>query len=323
MESKRLCIYFLYDKEGVVDDYIPLYLKAIGNHFSEICVVVNGKLTKDGREKLITCCNKLIVRDNVGFDSWAYKDALFAYGLDYIAENYDEVLLNNFTCFGPIGSFTPMFEKMGKSHCDFWGHCRYYPNDGQRVRNIPVPEHLMSYFVLFRKTILVSEAWKRYWTTLQPVNDYDDARLHHEFRMTPYFERSGFISDAYIDINFSYAKKGINGSVYDAYEQLIVGKSPLLKRKVFFTDKDRYNFWASFSRYNYILYFIRRHQLYDMKFIFSNLIRTGNFAFSKNKLSHWRKFKYRILGDIFHMKKYSVKLAKYPDYKFIKTIMKD
>lgn len=318
---KRLCVYFFYDKDGGVDDYIPLYLKAMRDFFSEICVVVNGALTDDGREKLEDVSDKLIVRENKGFDSWAYKEALYSYGIDYIAKKFDEVLLNNFTCFGPIGSFKPMFDKMDKSVCDFWGHCRYYPSKGQRVRNQPIPEHLMSYFVLFRKRILTSAAWKKYWETLQPVNDYDDARLNHEFRLTPYFEKLGFVSDAYINMEKCYIKKGDNPSVHDAYNQLVSENSPLLKRKVFFAKNARYCFCLPYSRYNKILYYIAKYNLYDLKLIFGNLLRTGDFTFSKNKMTTWRKVKYYILGDLFKINRFSKKNASYPDYEFIKKVL--
>ena len=158
-KTRRLCIYFFYDKDGIVDDYVVYYIQSMQEFFSEICVVVNGFLTEEARKKIDPVCQRLIIRKNKGFDSWAYKEALESYGFEYISNNFEEVLLNNFTCFGPIGSFAPMFEKMGKSVCDFWGHCRYYSHKGQKVKNVPIPEHLMSYFILFRKNILKSKFW--------------------------------------------------------------------------------------------------------------------------------------------------------------------
>lgn len=315
---KRLCIYFFYDKNGIVDDYVPVYLQAMREFFSEICIVVNGKLTKESGKKLETVCNKLLIRDNKGFDSWAYKEALYSYGLDYIAQNFDEILLNNFTCFGPIGSFKPMFDKMDKSVCDFWGHCRYYPSQGQMVCGQAIPEHLMSYFILFRKNIFQSTSWKEYWETLKSVNNYDDARLNHEFRITPYFEQRGFISDAFIDAQRCYEKAGDNPSVHDTYYELVANHSPLLKRKVFFARNETYDFYKPYSRYNKILYYIARHRLYDLHLIFDNLLRTGDFTFSKNKITKWRKIKYFILGNLLGLKHYSSISAKYPDYDFIK-----
>lgn len=319
---KRLCIYFFYDKDGQVDDYVSVYLRAMREFFSEICVVVNGKLTGAGREKLKSVSNKLIVRENKGFDSWAYKEALYSYGLDYISRNFDEVLLNNFTCFGPIGSFKPMFDKMDQSVCDFWGHCRYYPSRGQMVCGKPIPEHLMSYFILFKKNIIQSASWIEYWETLKPVNNYDDARLNHEFRVTPYFEQHGFIADSYIDEKRCHIKAGGNPSVHDTYYELIYDRSPLLKRKVFFAKSSTYDFYHPYSRYNKILYYISRHHLYDLKLIFTNLIRTGDFTFSKTKWTRWRKIKYFILSDILKLKKYDSRIAPFPDYEFIKKHIK-
>lgn len=318
---KRLCIYFFYDKDGVVDNYVPLYLRAMRETFSEICVVVNGNLTQESEEKLCTVCDKVLIRENIGFDSWAYKEALYAYGLNYIAKNFDEVLLNNFTCFGPIGSFKPMFDKMDKSICDFWGHCYYCPKLNQMVNGKQIPEHLMSYFVLFRKSILQSKSWEEYWETLAPVKNYDDARLNHEFRLTPFFEQRGFISDAFIDKKYTVAREGINGSVHDAYVQLNKFNSPLLKRKVFFSKNGTYTFVINKSRYNKILYKINSDKSYDLKLIFSNLIRTGDFVFSKNKLTIRKKIKWFLLGSFLGIRKYSQKIALHPDFNFIKKVV--
>ena len=58
---KRLCIYFFYDKDGIVDDYVPVYLQAMQEFFSEICVVVNGKLTQTSEQKLKTFSDKLSI----------------------------------------------------------------------------------------------------------------------------------------------------------------------------------------------------------------------------------------------------------------------
>ena len=88
------------------------------------------------------------------------------------------------------------------------------------------------------------------------------------------------------------------------------------------TNKRKYRFCVPFGRYNKILYYINAHHLYNLKLIFSNLIRTGDFAFSKNKLTFGRKLKYFILGKVLRINYYCNKIAQYPDFKFIKKIMK-
>lgn len=55
---KRLMIYFFYDKDGIVDDYIPYFLKSFKPFCEKICVVVNGLLTNDSKKVLKEIANK-------------------------------------------------------------------------------------------------------------------------------------------------------------------------------------------------------------------------------------------------------------------------
>lgn len=322
-DTKRLCIYFFYDKEGVVDDYVIYYLQKIRERYNEICVVVNGLLSEDSEKALHNITNRLIVRDNEGFDAWAYKEALESYGYEYIRENFDEVLLNNFTVFGPIGgSFLPMFEKMDSRVCDFWGHCRYYPAPNQRVKNFPVPEHLMSYFIVFRKTILITSALQDYFNSLAPIVSYDEARLHHEFRLARFFETRGFISDAYISSEVNSTKISCNTPVYDAWRQLKEEHSPLLKRKVLFVSGNKSEF--KIADINKIVKYIHKHHLFDLRLIFKNLIRTKSFAFGTN-CSSWKLFRGKFFGAFLRIGKYKRKWSErkqFIDFNFIKGIMK-
>jgi len=49
-EVKRLIIYFIFDKQGIVDDYITYMLKDLKNNATEIAVVCNGMLTPESRK---------------------------------------------------------------------------------------------------------------------------------------------------------------------------------------------------------------------------------------------------------------------------------
>lgn len=322
--SKRLCIYFFYDKDGIVDDYVPYYLEHLQKYCSEMCVVVNGLLTENGRRKLESCSSRIIVRKNTGFDAWAYKEALESYGFTEIAQTFDEVLLNNFTVYGPIGSFSRMFEKMNSSVCDFWGHCRYFPSDGQKLCGMPIPEHIMSYFILFKKRIIKNSCFESYFKTLMPIKNYDEARLYHEFRMTDYFEKYGFISDSYIPYEFTSKMKGINTPVSDAYRQFYKYHSPLLKRKALFIKDGREEFSLRSGNFNSLVRAIHQSKSYDLKLCFNNLIRTGNFDYKNKNINYKKIFKYFLLGKIFMIKRYKRKLKielETIDDKLIDTIL--
>ena len=48
----RLLVYFFWDADGIVDDYVLHSIKALGEHSSQIIVVVNGEVNPLGYRKL-------------------------------------------------------------------------------------------------------------------------------------------------------------------------------------------------------------------------------------------------------------------------------
>ena len=70
---KRLGIYFFFDKNGVADQYIDYVLQDFSQHLEKLIVVCNGKLTSEGRKLFEKYTESIIVRENKGFDVWAYK----------------------------------------------------------------------------------------------------------------------------------------------------------------------------------------------------------------------------------------------------------
>lgn len=121
----RLGIFFFYDSDGVVDDYVPTLLAGFKPHFSEMTIVCNGKLNEAGQSILSRYTDNLIIRPNTGFDVWAYKTALDSYGWEKL-EQFDEIVLFNATIMGPVYPFAEMFETMNKRDLDFWGITKFH-----------------------------------------------------------------------------------------------------------------------------------------------------------------------------------------------------
>ena len=108
---KRLGIFFFYEKNGDVDDFITYYLTDLVKNLSELVIVCNGKLSEQGRTAFAPFTDHIIVRENKGLDVWAYKTALDAYGWDRLAE-FDEIVMTNSTLMGPNVSFDPVTYKV-------------------------------------------------------------------------------------------------------------------------------------------------------------------------------------------------------------------
>ena len=59
---KRLGIFFFYEKNGDVDDFITYYLRDLARNLTELIVVCNGKLSKQGRAAFEEFTDQIIAR---------------------------------------------------------------------------------------------------------------------------------------------------------------------------------------------------------------------------------------------------------------------
>lgn len=69
---KRACIYFIYDKDGVVDRYILEQLKDLRRNVQFLHCVINGKLMPESEGALQEIADEVYIRENTGMDAGAY-----------------------------------------------------------------------------------------------------------------------------------------------------------------------------------------------------------------------------------------------------------
>lgn len=284
-EIKRLVIYFFYDADGIVDRYVPYMLEDLKKNCSEIFVVCNGKLTPEGRDVFTEITPNILVRENKGFDVWAYKVALEQYGWDEL-EKYDEVILMNFTMYGPLYPFSEMFEEMDKRDVDFWGITKHHGFPFDPFGTIPcgyIPEHIQSSFICIRNAMLSSIEFHKYWNDMPAVNSYGDAVGKHEAIFTHTFEDYGFKSDVYVQTDDlkDYTHYPL---MLEAKELVANRKCPVFKRKSF--TNEYYEFLnASVGEPTVELYeYIRDNLDYDLNMVWENLLRIENMADIKKRM---------------------------------------
>jgi lipopolysaccharide biosynthesis protein len=233
---RRLAAYFFYDESGVVDDYVPYMLEALRPHVDATLVVCNGLLTAEGRRKLEAVQGvEVMVRENEGFDVWAYKAAIDAVGWDELA-TYDELIMLNFTVMGPVGTLDDMFAEMDSRDLDFWGITVHNgaPFDpwGLMPNNF-VPVHLQSHFIAVRRSMLRSTEFRRYWDELGPIRSYLDAVGKHEALFTQRFADVGFAWAAYVDTTDMLGR--LFYPLFNEPVELVARRGcPIFKRKLFF-----------------------------------------------------------------------------------------
>ncbi|MFD2056928.1 rhamnan synthesis F family protein [Mesorhizobium calcicola] len=266
---RRVAVFSLYNERGIADDYVIFLLGKLREFVERIVVVSNGNLSKLSEIAIRNSCDQLLVRKNEGFDVWGYKTGIEAIGFDDLS-GYDELILLNDTCYGPLFPFSEMFSEMERRDCDFWGsaaHQQMTPNPFTGTGHLP--RHLTANFIAVRKDMLKSHAFKKYWENLPEIKTYVDAIVLHESRFTKHFTDLGYTAEAYVDPD-QY------GSRYPAFinvDETITNRFPLLKRRPFFHDPAFLN--AEGIDLPRALRVLKETSDYDLNLIWRNVLRSS------------------------------------------------
>ncbi len=284
-EIKRLAIFFFYDRDGIVDEYIPYLLRDLNENVSELLIVSNGELSMEGRAKLAEITPHILIRENKGYDVWAYKAGMEYYGWEKLSE-YDEVITLNFTLMGPIYPFKVMFEEMSQRDVDFWGITRHYGMNFDpwgKCKYGYIPMHIQNCFMVVRSSMVKSEEFQRYWETMPMIHDYAESIDLHEVIFTEDFTRKGFTSDTYVDTEDLKEYSDYPLMLYP--KELIANrKCPVFKRKMFYNHYDEL-IGVSCGQPGYELYkYLGENTDYDLNYIWDTVLRTANMADIKERL---------------------------------------
>lgn len=276
---RRYGIFFFYDAQGVVDDYVDTLVEGMKPNLQELCIVVNGKLNEAGRRKFEAWSDRLIIRENVGLDAWAYKTALEDAGWEKL-QTFDEVVMFNATIMGPVYPFSEMFSEMDGRDLDFWGITWYHQYDADPFGTIPegyIPRHIQSHFHAYRRSLISSRAFQDYWRNLPVMNNYFDSVGKHEVPFTKRFESLGFKSDVYV--NTEDLEGVTTGPILFAPKKLIAEKRcPIFKRRSFFHPYDDVLNQSVGNATRDLYEYLRDHTDYDTNLIWNNALRTMNLA---------------------------------------------
>ena len=66
INNKRLGIF--YDKQGIVDRFVPYFLDDLCKNLTKLIIICNGKLNDEGKE-ILSKYGEVIVRENKGFEA--------------------------------------------------------------------------------------------------------------------------------------------------------------------------------------------------------------------------------------------------------------
>lgn len=272
-EAKRLGIYFFYDRRGIVDRYVPYFLDDLKKNVSEIFIVCNGKLNEEGK-KILQQYGEVLIRENKGFDVWAYKTALETYGWDKLT-TYDEVIMLNNTIMGPVYPFEETFAKMDQKDVDFWGLTEYFKIKGDPFGYSPygyLPDHIQSHWIACRRSLVASKDFQEYWENMPMIEDYAQAVGKHESIFTKIFADKGYKWAVSVDCedlrNYSgYPLMMCPKKLLEEY------RCPIFKKRSFFHMESDYLRNTAGEQTTELYEYLKDETAYDVDFIWETILR--------------------------------------------------
>lgn len=253
----RLALFSIFDEEGIVDEYVYYLLQELQSVANKVIVIINGNITSSSWERLQEYSVQVIQRENVGFDAGAYKDILFNHlGIDNV-KKYDELILCNDTFYGPFVHLKEIWKSFDAKNIDFWG---------LHFLQLGYSYCVSSFFLVFRKKILLDDRFYEYWNKNIDITCKDIKLVYATFESGLFYELCdmGYRYDTYAD-------KGDYHMMYHIMlcPDYVIKKynAPIIKKKAF---SDR--FFHSEDINKAILY-VAAEKDYDIDLIYKSVSR--------------------------------------------------
>ncbi|XME03788.1 rhamnan synthesis F family protein [Lachnospiraceae bacterium C1.1] len=234
MQTKnRFLIYVFYDFQGYVENYVRFMLKELNKYYKKIVIIVNGEIHEDGFLFFRSISDQIVTRSNYGYDGGAYKDAILNYLKNENWKSWYELTLMNDSFYGPIFPMDEVFELMDTKNVDFWGMTKL--SHGIWYDGTSIPEHIQSYFITFRNSILRSEDFLAFWKGYKSINDFNKTVCDFEVYLTDFFSERKYSYTTYTELKGTIPNQDETKNTWMdyAYECLKYCRMPFIKKKAF------------------------------------------------------------------------------------------
>lgn len=286
-KPKRIAMYVIYDKDGILDGYRKYYLQELRKVTDKIVAVVSGTLTPESRDELEKLVEDVLVRENVGLLAGSWID-----GIKYISWNelykYDELLMLNDSFFGPFYPLDELFNAAEKSDADFFGAFQnfeakeYMEMAGRKLRHGHFRGSI-GYFYIIKKRLLLSPEFRQYWSSLPEIREDWDTYFFSEIDFFEYVKDAGFKIDSYQ--SEKYKNYLFNNLTHNMEKLISDEKIPFARMRAFTNDLLYENLSVGYGKDpRKTMEYIEKHTTYDTTMMWDYMLRTKNMYVLKNQL---------------------------------------
>lgn len=152
---KRICLFAGFSPKQKIEDYVLFYLKALSD-IADVYYCADNDLPESEATKISDVVKGVFTGKHSKYDFGSWGKIIDSLGWDFI-ETYDELILANDSCFGPLFPLLPIFEKMEALDCDAWGLAKN--------------KFIMSFFLCIKRTVFSDAAFRSFFKELSPSQD--------------------------------------------------------------------------------------------------------------------------------------------------------
>lgn len=186
-KKKRLCLFAGFDAHSEIADYVTYYLRAL-SQIADVYYWGDFKAPDTEKAKIESYCKAVYCQRHGKYDFGSWQELINKIGREKI-EAYDELILANDSCYGPLFDLKDLFNEMNSRDCDFWGLSTAYRSH----------VHLQSYFLVFKRPVIKSNLFYDFFNQVKPETKYNDVCANYEDRFTYTLNKAGFRFSSYIE----------------------------------------------------------------------------------------------------------------------------
>lgn len=190
-KRRRVAVFASYSVDGTLPPQVKPYLEGLRPLVDRIVVVCDNTIGPLRREVLAKLADHVIAERHGEYDFGSYKRGVaWARQAGWLDEA-DDLILCNDSCFGPVGSFAPMFERMEARHLDFWG-----ATDSQEIH-----PHLQSFFVVLNWHVFQSPTFRAFMDSVTKQPNVHEVIKKYEIGLTKTLAKAGYSWGAMVENN--------------------------------------------------------------------------------------------------------------------------
>ena len=183
----RIAFFAHFDPDSEVKPFTEVMLQHLRSVASSVVFASTATLSEAEVEKVKRHAQHVFLLENAGYDFAMWRHALENVAID----DYDEVILTNSSVIGPVFPLAPIFERMTADPCDFWG----------MTDSLQYSWHLQSYFIVFKKQVIASPAFRRFWNSVLPYRSKVQVIRSYEIGLSSFLVDGGFRGRAFAGVD--------------------------------------------------------------------------------------------------------------------------